>query len=351
LKKIISIIGARPQFIKAAPIEVAIAEHKSLKHYSVHTGQHYDPNMSDIFFNELGLETPHINLNVGSGTHASQTAQILLALDPVLDEINPDLLIVYGDTNSTLAATLCAVKKHIPVAHIEAGLRSFNRAMPEEINRVLTDHASTLLYAPTQVAIDNLKQEGIENAEISGDVMLDMILLAKGKLNMDAIVKDFYYVTIHRPYNTDNPARMLSILNALNSLKHRVIFSVHPRTMNLLQAEYKMNLGVFGNIEFIEPQGYFENLKYLTTSEAIITDSGGMQKEAYFLKKQCVTVRSETEWIETLANNCNQLVWETPSDILKALNVTPGNFIENIYGKGDAAKNIVASIYKYLYAD
>lgn len=346
---IVSVIGARPQFIKAAPIELAFAETNAVQHYSIHTGQHYDQNMSQVFFDGLGLTRPYANLQAGGGTHAEQTAAMMLGLEPILMELKPDLLVVYGDTNSTIAAGLVAAKLNIPVAHIEAGLRSYNREMPEEVNRLLTDHLSTLLYAPTDVAMENLRKEGIVNACISGDVMLDMIQIAMSKNVVQSKGhSDYYYVTLHRPYNTDKQERMLEILNALNGLDLPAIFSLHPRTAGLLKEKYNIRLEEYPNITFIEPQGYFENLGYLSGAAAVITDSGGMQKEAYFLQKKCVTIRSETEWIETLENNCNTLVWKNINDLKKIVEANCGEFHSGIYGNGNAAKIIVADILKYL---
>ncbi|MCC7297873.1 MAG: UDP-N-acetylglucosamine 2-epimerase (non-hydrolyzing) [Bacteroidia bacterium] len=347
--KIVSVIGARPQFIKAAPLELAFAQSGKITHYSVHTGQHYNDNMSKIFFDELGLQKPYKNLNVGSGSHAVQTAGMVVGLEPIFLELQPDVVVVYGDTNSTIAAGLVAAKLNIPVAHIEAGLRSFNREMPEEINRILTDHLSTLLFAPTQAAVAQLAKEGIQHAINSGDIMLDMIRIAERKGILESnVAEDYCYVTLHRPYNTDSESRLLSILQTLNALPFKVVFSLHPRTENLLKNEYGVDLKNYVNIEFIEPQGYFENLKYLLSCKALITDSGGMQKEAYFLNKKCITIRSETEWTETQTNNCNTLIWENIQDIQLELDKPFGPFIEGIYGDGKSAKLITQGILGYL---
>lgn len=345
---IVSVIGARPQFIKAAPIEMALAATGRVKHYSVHTGQHYDANMSQVFFDELGLEKPYKNLQAGSGTHATQTAAIMTGLEPILMELKPDMLIVYGDTNSTIAAALVASKIHVPVAHIEAGLRSFNKSMPEEVNRILTDHVSDLLFAPTQVAIANLEKEGIKNAYETGDVMLDMIRIAKQKGNLPAPMEgNYYYATLHRPYNTDNEMRLRKILDVLEGLKYPVVFSIHPRTRNIMTEKYGLKFENYPNVKFIDPQGYFENLGWLSHAECLITDSGGMQKEAYFLQRQCITVRSETEWVETLENGCNTLVWDNLDSITAILNSAYGPFTDGIYGDGKSAQKIVAGILEY----
>ena len=347
--RIVSVIGARPQFIKAAPVEMAMKAYGNIMHYSIHTGQHYDANMSQIFFEELGLQEPYANLRAGGGSHATQTAAIMVGLEPLLMEIQPRMLIVYGDTNSTIAAALTAAKLHIPIAHIEAGLRSYNRGMPEEVNRILTDHASDILFAPTQVAKKNLQHEGLENIHVTGDVMLDMLRIAKDRIaTQQPVQTPYYYATLHRPYNTDDANRMKALLHTLNSLKHKVIFSLHPRTRNLIEESYKMRLEDYEHISFIPPQGYFENLAYLCNTECLITDSGGMQKEAYFVGKPCITVRSETEWVETLEHSCNTLVWDDLSKIHTALDTPYGPFIEGIYGTGNAAEKIVTCIMDYI---
>jgi UDP-GlcNAc3NAcA epimerase len=347
--KLVSVIGARPQFIKAAPVEMAIANHTDVAHFSIHTGQHYDDNMSKIFFDDLGLQKPYINLNSGSGSHAFQTAAIMTGLEPVLMEIKPDMIIVYGDTNSTLAAALVASKIHIPVAHIEAGLRSFNRSMPEEINRILTDHVSDLVFAPTENAVEQLHTEGIKNAIKTGDVMLDMIQIARKKGTLISPVNgEYYYATLHRPYNTDNEDRLRMILSTLNGLDKKTVFSVHPRTRNLMVEKYAIDLANYTNIDFIEPQGYFQNLAYLLHCDCLITDSGGMQKEAYFLEKRCLTVRSETEWIETLDNDCNMIVWERPEEIKNFLSKEVGPFKQGLYGDGNSAGLIVKHIVDFI---
>lgn len=347
--RIVSVIGARPQFIKAAPVEMAMKSQGNIEHYSIHTGQHYDANMSQVFFEELGLQEPYANLGAGGGSHAAQTAAIMVGLEPILMDLKPHMLVVYGDTNSTIAAALTAAKLHIPIAHIEAGLRSYNKHMPEEVNRILTDHTSDILFAPTELAAKNLQEEGIKNVHISGDVMLDMLRIAKDRITTKRPEENpYYYATIHRPYNTDDATRMQSLLDTLNSLKHKVIFSLHPRTRNLLEVNYKMQLDDYKNIHFIPPQGYFENLAYLCHTVCLITDSGGMQKEAYFVNKPCITVRSETEWVETLENGCNTLVWEDLSKIEKALDKPHGPFIEGIYGYGKAAEIMVASMVEYI---
>lgn len=347
--KLVSVIGARPQFIKAAPIEMELKSHPEIDHYSIHTGQHYDENMSDIFFKELGLQLPYSNLKAGSASHAIQTASIMTSLEPLIEQLEPDMLLVYGDTNSTLAAALVAAKMNIPVAHIEAGLRSFNKAMPEEVNRIVTDHLSSLLFVPTELGMKNLRDEGISHGIKTGDVMMDMIEIARTKNILKNPVDDkFCYATIHRPYNTDSRDRLLSILESLNKLPVKVIFSLHPRTRHLLIEKYGVDLSGFSNISFIEPQGYFENLSFLIGAEYLVTDSGGMQKEAYFLNKRCITIRSETEWVETLENNCNVLLWDNPEEVGRIAAMPIGSFKKDIYGNGRAAAVIVDGILNYF---
>lgn len=319
--KLVTIIGARPQFIKAAPFsEVFRKEHTEIL---VHTGQHYDANMSDIFFDELGIPKPDYNLGVGSGSHGKQTASMLSGIEEILLKEKPDGLLVYGDTNSTLAGALAASKLHIPVYHVEAGLRSYNKLMPEEQNRVLTDHISTLLFCPTQTAVDNLVKEGITTGVHNiGDIMYDSVLrniglaqkrygngvglseLAKANGDLGSITEEGYYLaTIHRAENTDDPKRLLTIFTALNHLDKPVILPLHPRTKKLVE---NLNLKL-SNIRIIEPVGYLLMLYLTAQAYMVVTDSGGLQKEAYFLKTPCTTLRDQTEWVETLENGWNVL--------------------------------------------
>jgi UDP-N-acetylglucosamine 2-epimerase len=258
-------------------------------------------------------------------------------------------MIVYGDTNSTLAAALAASKLNIPIAHIEAGLRSYNRTMPEEINRVLTDHLSSLLLVPSEVSVNNLKKEGItQGVEITGDIMMDILRISTEKNVVSKPVDHaYYYATIHRPYNTDLPERMSQILTEMNSLDKPVYFAIHPRTSSLLE-KYGMNFSDFNNIKFIEPQSYIGNLGYLLNADRIITDSGGLQKEAWFVKKPCVTLRPETEWVETLDNQWNVLVFEDLSQLKEAISTTPGAYNDGVFGDGHAAEKIRDSILAFL---
>jgi UDP-GlcNAc3NAcA epimerase len=349
-KKIITVVGARPQFIKNAPLEMALKNYDSIEVKSIHTGQHYDDNMSRIFFKELGIDEPAYQLNVGSASHGKQTARMLESIEEILLMEQPSMLVVYGDTNSTLAGALAASKLHIPIAHIEAGLRSYNKTMPEEINRVLTDYLSTLLFVPSEVSLKNLHKEGVsEGVHVVGDIMLDTLKIAVGgNLTHNTQEPPYYYATLHRPYNTDDKDRILNVLSAFNALSLPVVFAIHPRTSALLSS---MNIAIdkYPNIDFIAPQGYFDNIRYMAGAEKIITDSGGLQKEAWFLKKPCVTLRPETEWIETLTNQWNILVFEDLKELKSALEITPGKHIGGCYGEGNTANKIADIIYHFLF--
>lgn len=347
--KLVAIIGARPQFIKHFAFELACKNVIDL--ITIHTGQHYDTNMSDVFFNQLGMSPPDFTLNVGSGAHGIQTGNMMIEIEEILEEQLPDGVVVYGDTNSTLAGALVASKMQIPIFHIEAGLRSFNREMPEEVNRVLTDHVSSLLFAPSEIAVQNLRGEGIVKGVYNvGDIMKDLVsYVVKNNLfeGKDEEKGDFYYVTIHRPYNTDDKVRLLSILKVLNQLDKKVVFSLHPRTRNLAKS-YSLNLDSFNNILFIEPQSYFSNLSYLQRCSSLITDSGGMQKEAFWLKKKCITIRKETEWKETLLNNANVLIFDDLDSIQDELGKRPYDWDIALYGEGDTAKQTVHQIKRFI---
>jgi UDP-GlcNAc3NAcA epimerase len=347
VKKILSIIGARPQFIKHAPVQLALQKH--FKAYTIHTGQHYDSNMSDVFFNELGMAKPDFLFDLGgSKPQGEQTGLMMTEIEKIATELNPDAFLVYGDTNSTLAAALVAAKMNIPQIHIEAGLRSFNRSMPEEVNRIVADEFAALLFCPTQNAIENLKMEGIAHDGIflSGDVMCDTLTLVEGKIRRQ-VNYPYFFVTLHRPYNVDDDKRLAEILQVLNRLPQKVVFPVHPRTVNKMKS-FGLGMSNFENILFIEPIGYIESVSYQKFADCIITDSGGMQKEAYMLKKKCITVRSETEWVETLENGWNTLVFEDLESIIDEVNKQPGTYIENRYGTGKAAVEIVNHIKERL---
>jgi UDP-N-acetylglucosamine 2-epimerase len=332
--KLITVIGARPQFIKAAPFSEAFRQNN--EEILVHTGQHYDANMSDVFFEELGIPMPDYNLSVGSGNHGKQTAYMLEGIEKILLDEKPEGLLVYGDTNSTLAGALAASKLHIPVFHVEAGLRSYNKLMPEEQNRILTDHISDLLLCPTQTAISNLAKEGISEGVINtGDIMFDAVLRNIGRAqakysnglwiqeifgekdNLLGIKEgEFYLATIHRAENTDDYQKLKTIFEALNLLNRPVLIPLHPRTKKKIE---KLNIDL-SNIILIDPVGYMLIL-YLTQNAAmVITDSGGLQKEAFFLGTPCTTLRDQTEWLETLENSWNELSLIEVNQILSHVN-------------------------------
>jgi UDP-GlcNAc3NAcA epimerase len=307
--KVLTVVGARPQFIKAWPVSEALVR-QGLSEYLVHTGQHYDDKMSEVFFRELGIRPPAANLEVGSGPHGHQTGLMLQKLEPIVLEQRPDVVLVYGDTNSTLAAALVAVKLQIPIVHVEAGLRSFNRAMPEEHNRVLTDHCSALLLCPTETAVRNLAREGIhEGVHLVGDVMQDALLGAYARagspgLSSGAAPGTYFLATIHRAENTDTAERLAEIFRGLEELPLPVVLPVHPRLRACLQ---RFGIRPHERIRLIEPLGYLDMVRATSGARAVFTDSGGLQKEAVWLGVPCVTLREETEWVETLADGWNQL--------------------------------------------
>ncbi|MCZ7394012.1 MAG: UDP-N-acetylglucosamine 2-epimerase (non-hydrolyzing) [Candidatus Methanoperedens sp.] len=344
--KLISIVGARPQFIKCAPLSRELRkEHEEIL---VHTGQHYDHEMSDIFFEELNIPKPDYNLGIGSGSHGEQTGKILIEIEKVLMKEKPDLVIVYGDTNSTLAGALAAAKLHIKVAHVEAGLRSFDRSMPEEINRVLTDHTSDLLFCPTQTAVDNLANEGITaGVHLVGDVMVDALEYnlkiaekKSGIIEELALEKGKYLViTVHRPGNTDSRENMTNIIGALREAGRVVVFPVHPRTEKYLR-EYGLLMPE--NVKLIKPLGYLDMLRLMANAGKILTDSGGIQKEAYVLGVPCITLRENTEWVETLEGGWNVLVGAEKRKILEGVrSLSPRGGQRKVFGGKGASKRIL----------
>ena len=345
--KIVSIVGARPQFIKAAPLSKELL--KEFNEILIHTGQHYDHNMSEVFFKELGIPVPDYNLGVGSGSHGEQTGKMLIEIEKVLLKEKPDLVLVYGDTNSTIAGSLAAAKLHIKVGHVEAGLRSFNREMPEELNRVVTDHLSDLLFCPTETAVGNLRKEGItEGVFNTGDVMYDAVLASNKRLTANRKLrvlnglgvkpKGYLYATVHRPVNTNNADNLKNILRAFAESGETIIFPTHPRTRKAIsQAEIK----ILSNIKMIGPVGYLDNLILQENARKILTDSGGVQKEAYFLKVPCITLRDETEWVETVEDGWNVLVGANKKKILEAISrFEPKGKQSNYFGEGNAAVRI-----------
>ncbi|MFE7747792.1 non-hydrolyzing UDP-N-acetylglucosamine 2-epimerase [Streptomyces sp. NPDC057428] len=324
--KVISIVGARPQLVKLAPVAAAFAQ-TDHQHVIVHTGQHYDADLSDVFFSGLGIPDPDVHLGVGSGSHGVQTGSVLSALDPVLDAEQPDWVLVYGDTNSTIAGALSAVKQHLPVAHLEAGLRSFNRRMPEEHNRVLTDHCADLLLAPTEEAMRHLADEGLaERAELAGDVMVDICLRIRdsvlaGEHPAPALpegidpAQPFLLATLHRPDNTDDPARLAAIVEALAGLPLPVALLAHPR-LTARAEQHGIDLAQ-GSVHVGRPLPYAGLVAAVLASSGVVTDSGGLQKEAFLLDRVCTTIRPETEWVETLEDGWNHLV-PNPQDMAPA---------------------------------
>lgn len=316
--KVFSIVGARPQFIKLAPLSSMLRGfHEEI---IVHTGQHYDYSMSEKIFIDLGIRQPDIHLEIGSGSHAFQTSTMMMKLEEAMISKKPDLVIVFGDTNSTLAGALTAAKLKIPILHIEAGLRSFNKNMPEEVNRIVTDHISGLLFAPTLTAVKNLAHEGLETVtSLTGDIMVDTmkanlkIALQKSKIVTELKLKENEYnlLTLHRDYNVDDQSILKDILSQLGQLDEKIIFPIHPRTRKMLPASYKLS----SNIQLTDPIGYLDFITLENSARKIITDSGGIQKEAYILKKPCITLRTETEWVETVEEKWNLLLSPTDHEI------------------------------------
>jgi UDP-GlcNAc3NAcA epimerase len=368
--KILTVVGARPQFVKAAVVSRAIQEYNQenpqgkIQEIIVHTGQHYDANMSDVFFDEMHIPKPGYHLGVGGSSHGAMTGNMLAKLEEVMLSEKPDVVLVYGDTNSTLAGSLAAVKLHIPVAHVEAGLRSFNMRMPEEVNRILTDRISTWLFCPTETAVNNLEREGYLQENFSaaglgpqvnnvGDVMYDAVLyyqkIAKPTQQtadlLEKYKEGFYLSTIHRAENTDDPSRLENIITSLNNISKvtPVILPVHPRTRKLLEnSSLPMS-----NLVIIDPVGYFDMITLLANCNGVFTDSGGLQKEAFFFAKPCVTLRDETEWVELINNGFNVLVGAQPEKIKVAeeeIKKQKKDYSKALYGTGDAGKKIIQLI-------
>ena len=347
MRKILAIIGARPQFIKHAPLDISLR--KCFEVVTIHTGQNYDEKMSNIFFSELGMRKPKYILNSGGGSHGFMTGSMMMEIEPIMIEEAPSAVLVYGDTNSTLAGALVSAKLNIPVIHVEAGLRSFNRDMPEEVNRILTDNISTLLIAPTQSAVDQLKLEGIDKGVfVTGDVMLDTLKMVSNRIPKEQSEEAFILMTLHRPYNVDAIERIEIILSEVSKLDLTIVFPVHPRTKKVIE-EYNL-IEKYPLIRMIEPAGYIENIALLENSIGLITDSGGMQKEAYFLKKKCITVRSETEWVDTLAEGWNTLLFSAKdlTELKQVWDRIPGKHYEDLYGDGNASDQITNIINKEL---
>jgi UDP-GlcNAc3NAcA epimerase len=374
--KIVSIVGARPQFIKVAPVARAIAKHNQLNKLNkltitsvlVHTGQHYDIELSKIFFDELGIPKPDYNLGVGSDTHARQTARMMIAIEDTVVSEKPDLALVYGDTNSTLAGALAAVKLHIPVAHVEAGPRMFDKSIPEEVNRVLTDHVSSLLFAPTQTAVDNLKREGLtQGVYLTGDVMLDSFLeFSRIAAKKSKILKrlrlskgEYMLATVHRARNTDDRENLRDIIEAFLSTGEKIVFPVHPRTRRMLQEFGLLNQSLITNHQppvtshqslitnhqllLIDPVGYLDSIMLTRNARKVLTDSGGLQKEAYFSRVPCITLDEATGWPETVEDGWNVLVGSNKDRIIEAVeHFQPEGKQRKVFGDGTAAEKIVS---------
>jgi UDP-GlcNAc3NAcA epimerase len=360
--KLLTIVGARPQFIKASAVSRAIQSFNQsidthIEEVLVHTGQHYDANMSAVFFADLGIPDPKYNLGVSQCSHGEMTGKMIIALEKVIEEERPNMVLVYGDTNSTLAGALAAVKLHTPVAHVESGLRSFNNKMPEEINRIVVDRISSLLFCPTRTAVVNLKNEGIvENVFNTGDVMYDATLhyleyakktinLAKWEVNEGC----YALCTIHRADNTDNIEKLTSIVDALEeiSLASPIVFPVHPRTKALLQKSGLMPR--LNNVIVSHPVSYFEMLRLESSAKVILTDSGGVQKEAFFNKVPCITLRDETEWLETVALGVNTVCGTNKEDIIFAWeNIREFTSEDKPYGNGSSSREIVERLAEYV---
>ena len=352
IRSFVTVVGARPQFIKAAVLSRLIREkyQGELSEFLVHTGQHYDDNMSEIFFRQMRIPEPDANLGVGSGGHGRQTGAMLAALEEVLLARRPERVLVYGDTNSTLAGALAAAKLQIPVAHVEAGLRSFQRAMPEEVNRVVADHLSDLLFCPTPTAVSNLAAEGIrKGVHLVGDVMFDASLFYRGMIDQSGVEgrlppglpADFYLLTLHRAENTDDPARLRAIVEALNGLNgHFGVFPIHPRTREVLASR---GLSLAPHIRTVEPVGYLEMLALESRCRFVVTDSGGVQKEAFFFGKPCITLRDRTEWIETVQSGWNTLAGADPARIRRAFeSLQVPSVRPAFYGDGDSGSRILS---------
>lgn len=355
VKTIAAVVGARPQFVKAAVVSRAL-EAAGIKECLVHTGQHYDYGMSELFFAELRIPRPAVNLGIGSGSHGAQTGAMLEALEKYFIQTHPSMVLVYGDTNSTLAAALAATKLHIPVAHVEAGLRSFNMHMPEEVNRILCDRVSDLLFCPTAAAVENLSREGMtDGVSLSGDVMYDAALFyaarapkIEGTAAADYAADGFYLATVHRAENTDDPVRLKNIFAALEALERPLVLPVHPRTRKKL-AELGMAPG--GAVKLVDPVGYLEMVALERAARVILTDSGGMQKEALFHRTPCVTLRDETEWVETVEAGWNVLAGADPARIAEAVEHFEHVDLPEppaLYGSGDAGGEIARLISSHL---
>jgi UDP-N-acetylglucosamine 2-epimerase len=362
------VLGARPQIIKSAPFILLASKDRRIHLEIIHTGQHYDYEMTKVFFEEFNLPDPLLNLNVGSGTHAQQTARVMIRLEKILQEQNPKLVIVPGDTNSTLAGALTAAKLHMPVAHVEAGARSYDMRMPEEINRRLTDHCSSLLFTSSENCTENLVKEGIgkEKIQQSGDMMYDVLLQQLPKAEKSKILqqlalrpKSYAVLTMHRPENTDNPQNLKNIVDAMIKLKPlTIVFPVHPRTRKQLRKTKLLSkIQKQEHVRLVKPTGYHETLKLMKNATLVVTDSGGMQKEAFWLRTPCITIRENTEWVETVQMGANHLAGSNAQRIVNAAKQIMENReqitrrlrkLSNPFGDGRAAQRILEVVRSYL---
>ena len=360
MKKIITIIGARPQFIKASVLSRLILEDDQLQEIIIHTGQHFDKNMSDVFFDEMEIPKPKYNLKIQSKLHGEMTGLMMSEIEKIVLNESPDCILVYGDTNSTLAGALVASKLNIKLAHVEAGLRSFNNNMPEEINRIITDRISDILFCPTENSLKNLQKEGFGNFEgkkiiKTGDIMLDASIFyaERGIKKKKQLDEEFILCTFHRAENTDNDKNLLTILKAINEIGKRIkiIFPIHPRTKSKIEAinnNYKLK---YSNVDFFEPLGYIDMISHIKNCKYVITDSGGLQKEAFFMKKMCLTLRDQTEWVELVEGGYNYLCEIDSDKILKAdskILTISKPFDENFYGIGNSGEVILNELKNYL---
>jgi len=356
--RILTIVGARPQFVKAAALSRELKKHSSIEEIIVHTGQHFDANMSDVFFEEMQIPKPKYNLNINSVGHGAMTGRMLEGIEKLIQEEKPHMVLVYGDTNSTIAGALAAKKLHVAVGHVEAGLRSFDMKMPEEVNRILTDRISDVLFCPTTTAIDNLKREGYDHIDCqiirSGDVMQDAAMFyAETSATRSSVLEklnnpaDFVLVTIHRAENTDNPDRLSSIIDALNEIHagQRVICPIHPRTRKILDKG-----GFKVEFDLIDPVGYFDMIELLKAASLVMTDSGGLQKEAFFFENPCVTLRDQTEWVELVENGFNTIVGADKQSILNGYTKMKNkslDFSMDLYGGGKASQHIAKTLLTF----
>jgi UDP-N-acetylglucosamine 2-epimerase len=358
MKKFLSVVGARPQFIKLAGMHLAISKEVDIEHVIVHSGQHYDHQMSGQFFEELDIPQPHYNIGIGSGHHNVQIAKCIIGVDEILEKESPDIVIVYGDTNTTAAASIAASKRNIPIAHVEAGLREFDKSIPEEINKLLTDAVTDLFFVPTQTGIENLKSAGVnQNVYLTGDISLDLLYENKKIWTKSAILskygvsEDYIFVTCHRAANTDNRDHLEQILDAIRALKFSVIFAIHPRTKQKILDYDLTHLLSHGHIKLVDPPGFWETQSLIKNAHMVLTDSGGIIKEAYVHKIPAIILDKQTEWVETVSEGWNTVAGPNKHKILVSVErVKLPKFHSNCIGDGNAGKRIVKEMINYLNA-